>query len=75
MELVEGKSQREEVQNAEVSAPKRSGGPGIKATDRALPSSQNEALPHRAVPEMDEERGHGGVLVVPVQDTDTGAPV
>ena len=62
--MIEGESQWEEVQNAEDAAPKRNSGPRIKATGRAVPSAQNGALPHRAVPEMDEERGHGGVRVV-----------
>jgi len=29
---------------------------------------------HRAIPEMDEEHGHGGVWMVPVQASGPGAP-
>jgi len=51
------------------------GGTRAPAAGRAVPSAQNRALPHRTIHEMGEERGHGGVRVVSVQDTDTEPPV
>jgi len=47
----------------------------VKEAGRTIPPTHNGALPHRAIPEMDGERGHGGVRVVLVQDTDTGPSV
>jgi len=47
VERVKGKGQREEVQEAEYSAPERNSGPGTKATGRTVPSAQSGALPHR----------------------------
>jgi len=41
----------------------------------AIPSTQSGALPHWAIPEMDEERDHGGMWAVSVQDTDTEPPI
>jgi len=35
---------------------------------------ENRLLPYRAVPPLDEEPAHPAVLVVPVPDSDSGAP-
>ena len=42
---------------------------------RKVPPTQDRALPHRAIPEVDEELRHGGVRVVPVHYADKGTPV
>jgi len=67
--------QGEEVPNARNDAPERHGGASTEEADRKIPPAQDWALPHRAIPEVDEELEHGGVWVVPVQDTDKGTPV
>jgi len=43
-----------------------------EASLKALPT-EDGSLPHRAVPELDEESPHGQVLVMPIQDADAGA--
>ena len=42
---------------------------------RKVPPTQGRALPHRAIPEVDEELRNGGVRMVPVQDADKGTPL
>ena len=40
-----------------------------------IPPTQNGILPHWAVLGTEEERGLGGVWMVPIQDTDERTPV
>jgi len=63
-----------EVQDAGEDEAAGSGGVSPQKTGRAVPPAQDGALPHRAIPGVDEELGHGGVRVVPVQDADPGTP-
>jgi len=41
----------------------------------AVLPGEDGAMPHRAVPPLDEEPAHPAVLVVPVPDSDSGAPL
>ena len=73
--MVKEEGQREEVPDAENDAPEQQGGTRTEEAGRKVPPAQDRALPHRAIPEVDEELEHGGVWVVPVQDADEGTPV
>ena len=73
-ELVGEADKEEEVQDAGEDEAAGSGGASPQKTGRAVPPAQDRALPHRAIPGMDEELGYGGLWVVPVQDTGPGTP-
>jgi len=75
METVQGKSQREEVCDAENLAAERTGVARVKEASSMIPPTQNGILPHWAVLGTEEERGLGGVWMVPIQDTDERTPV
>jgi len=75
VDVVKEEGQREEVPDAENDAPEQHGGTRTEEAGRKVPPAQDWALPHRAIPEVDEELEHGGVRVVPVQDADKGTPV
>jgi len=75
VDVAEEEGQRKEVPDAENDAPEQLGSTRPEETGRKVPSTQDRVLPHRAIPEVDEELRHGGVRVVPVQDADKGTPV
>jgi len=75
VDVVKKEGQRKEVPNAENDAPEQIGSAEPEEAGREVPSTQDRALPHKAIPEVDEELRHGGVRVVPVQDADKGTPV
>jgi len=66
-------SEGEKVQDVE--ADEQRGGASPQAAGGPVSPDQNEPLPDGAVPEMDEERGHGRVRMVRVQSADTRALV
>jgi len=72
-ELGRGANQQKKVQVAEEPAAEPNGGTSAKTPSGIFPPAQNGALPYRLIPEVDEERGWGGVLVVSIQDTDERA--
>jgi len=71
--LVGEEDQEEEVQDAGKDETKRSSSTRPGKAGRAVLPAQDGELPHRAIPGVDEEHGHGGMRVVPTQDTDSGA--
>jgi len=73
--LVGEEDKEEEEQDAGKAVAKCSSGTRTEKADRAIPSTQNGALPHRAIPRMEEEHEYGGMRAVSVQDTDTKPPV
>ena len=75
VDVVEEEGQRKKVPNGENDAPEQTGSAKPEEAGREVPSAQNRALPHRTIPEVDEELQHGGVRVVPAQDADKGTPV
>jgi len=75
VELVGEEDQEGEVQDAGKAEAKRSSSTRPEKAGRAIPPTQGGALPHRPIPRMDEEHEHGGMWVVPVQETDTESPV
>jgi len=75
MDVVKEEGQRKEVPNAENNTPEQIGSAKLEEAGREVPSTQNQALPHRTITEVDEELQHGGVRVVLVQDADMRTPV
>ena len=73
--MVKEEGQRKEVPNAENDTPEQLGSAKLEEAGREVPSTQNRALPHSTVPEVDEKFPHGRVWVVPVQDADKRTPV
>ena len=71
----QGPNQQEEVQHAEESAPERNDGSMLEVSGTAVPPAGNGALPHRAMPRMDDGPYHRipKEWIVPVQGTDAGA--
>jgi len=64
-----------EIQDAGKPEAGRHGGWGRKEACLAVLPGEDGALPHRAVPPLDKEPTHPTVLVVPVPDLDSGAPL
>jgi len=58
-----------------VQGQNKHGGTRTEEAGREVPPAQDGALPHRPIPEVDEELEHGRVRVVSVQDADEGTPV
>ena len=73
-ELVGEADKEKEAEDAGKDEAAGSGGASPQKTGRAVPPAKDGALPHRAIPGVDEELGYGGLRVVPVQDTDPGTP-
>ena len=73
--LVRKEDREEEVQDAGKDASEHSSGMRTETAGRVILSTQNGALPYRAIPRMDKEHKHGGMRVVSVQDTNTELPV
>jgi len=75
VDVVKEEGQREEVPDAKNDAPEQHGGTRTEEAGRKVLPAQDQALPHRAIPEVDEELEHGEMWVVLVQDADKGTPV
>jgi len=61
--LGRGPNRYKKVRDAEEAAPEWGGGQQSKATGQPVPPAENGALPHRAIPPVDEEPVHRKVQV------------
>jgi len=62
-----------QAQDAAPPAARQDGGWKFQEARLEVLPAEDRSLPHRAIPELDEEPAHRSMLVVPVQDANTGA--
>jgi len=66
---------QDEVPDAEMPEARRHGSWEHQEARLAVLPNQDGALPDRTVPQLDEESAHPAMLVVPIPELDSGAPI